>query len=509
MTRPPTNARSAAAVMLIRGQGPDLEVFLVERSTELRFFGGYHAFVGGVRGAEDGPDEAGQPEPDLSALMRCAERELFEETGVLLDPNLRARWTVAQRSAMRRDLLDLGKDATSPWPAARGSEPARAQLRAICRICTPPFAPQRYDTVFFAAELAPGEEPSIETGELVAGRFWRPSQALAAWRRGEMLIVPPALLLLELLRHGDLDRFARDAAALAARYADGALHHVRFSPGIVMASVRTPTLPPATTTNCFLCGEEKLWIVDPATPHADEQGRLFELIDDLAREGRPPAGILVSHHHRDHVGAVVATSRRYDLPVLAHEHTLAHLPPGSVRTQAIGDGARIPLGRAPDGSPGWELIASFTPGHDPGHLCFRETRYDAVLVGDMLSTVSTIVIDPPEGHLRTYLRSLDKLLEQPMSTLYPAHGPAMRDGHRLLRQYVRHRQQREAALLKALAETGPCLAHDLVPKVYWDTDPRMFGLAERSLIAGLDKLVEDGRARLREDRHWEAVGETG
>ena len=38
----------------------------------------------------------------------------------------------------------------------------------------------------------------------------------------------------------------------------------------------------------------------------------------------------------------------------------------------------------------------------------------------------SIVIDPPEGHLRTYLQSLDRLLTEPIGTLYPAHGPAMR-----------------------------------------------------------------------------------
>ena len=68
--------RQASAVLLLRGTGSELELYLVERSPKLRFFGGYHALPGGILEREDGDGDA--------ALRRCAVRELFEETGVLL-----------------------------------------------------------------------------------------------------------------------------------------------------------------------------------------------------------------------------------------------------------------------------------------------------------------------------------------------------------------------------------------------------------------------------------------
>jgi glyoxylase-like metal-dependent hydrolase (beta-lactamase superfamily II) len=121
--------------------------------------------------------------------------------------------------------------------------------------------------------------------------------------------------------------------------------------------------------------------------------------------------------------------------------------------------------------------------------------------------VSTIIVDPPEGHLATYLQSLERLLAEPMTTLYPAHGPAMRDGHRLLKQYLRHRRQRESSLVGALRAGGGTL-EDLLPKVYWDADPRLFGLAARSLLAGLQKLQEEGRAREQAGR-WQGLDAAG
>jgi glyoxylase-like metal-dependent hydrolase (beta-lactamase superfamily II) len=125
----------------------------------------------------------------------------------------------------------------------------------------------------------------------------------------------------------------------------------------------------------------------------------------------------------------------------------------------------------------------------------------------MLSTISTIIVDPPEGHLGTYLRSLELLLAEPLATLYPAHGLAVRDGRRLVRQYLRHRAQREAALVDALADAlpdGGGTVAELVPRVYWDSKPEMHRFAARSLLAGLQKLQEEGRATATGDR-WRAV----
>ena len=220
------------------------------------------------------------------------------------------------------------------------------------------------------------------------------------------------------------------------------------------------------------------------SPDADEQERLFALVDELLAEGRELQAVLATHHHRDHTGAVAAMSRRYDVPVRAHELTLSRLEAGFRPGEPIADGDRIDLGQAPDGEPNWQLEAVFTPGHDRGHLCLRETRYDAVLVGDMLSTVSTIVIDPPEGHLRTYLASLERLLEIPMRTLYPAHGPAVPGGHALVADFLQHRAERERALVAALRE-GPATPAELVLAVYHEIDASLHPLACRSLIAGL------------------------
>lgn len=493
--------RIAAAVILCRGSGPDLEVYLAHRAPELRFFGNYLACPGGVRGPEDGPDDADGS--DGTALRNCAVRELFEETGVLLDPGM-ARTAAAERKALRETLLGDDRDAgAQAWGTLQDRATAAPPLREICRIRTPPFAPVRYDTVFYLAHLPAGEKPEIWPGELVGGSFLKPADALDQWRRGERLIVPPVLVLLERMIDGDLDGFASSAAAMAEGFRRGKLHRIWFSPGVLLAPLTTPTLPPATTTNCYIVGKERLFVIDPGTPEADEQARLFELLDELQAEGATLDSVVCTHHHPDHVGGVLAVSQRYQVPVRAHRITLDRLDERLHATLELADGDELDLGRAPDGSEDWKLRAIFTPGHDRGHLVFQESRYRALIAGDMISTVATIMIDPPEGHMQTYLDSLQKLAETPMTTLYPAHGPAVPDGKKIVTRFIKHRQQR-VATLKSVLNEQPGSVEDLLPKVYWDVKEAMYPYAARSMLASLEMLVEAGEAR-ESDGVWQLV----
>ncbi|MGE3174719.1 MAG: MBL fold metallo-hydrolase [Planctomycetota bacterium] len=511
--------RIAAALLVTRGHGRDLEVLLCDRSPELRFFGGYTALPGGTLAPEDGDDR-----DEAAALQRCALRELFEETGLLRHALPPERATADALAAARRALLERerggesaagqGPGELAPFAALTDGAAAPPPMRLLCRVETPPFAPVRFDTVFLHAPLAEcthgtatggdGPQPDVWPGELVGGRFWRPADAISAWRRGEILLVPPVTILCEhLAAAADFEDFARAIAATTDDYRRGRLHQVRFSPGVVLAPLRTPTLPPATTTNCYVVGRDELWVIDPGSPEPGEQERLLRLLDELQRDGARLGGILSTHHHPDHTGGIAALCRARGLAVRGHPRTLERLPAGCTLGAPLEDGDTIAMGRAPDGRDGWTLRAIHTPGHDRGHLCFVEDRYDAAIVGDMLSTMSTIIVDPPEGHLATYLQSLERLLQEPLATLYPAHGPAVRQGERLVKQYLRHRRQRETTLRTALQDGGGTV-EELLPKVYWDADPKLYRFAARSLLAGLEKLREEGFARVERER-WLAA----
>lgn len=487
--------RSSSSIIVTRGTGTDLEVLLIERSPRLRFFGGYWAFPGGATERIDDRND----DDVWNTARRCAARELAEETG------LRCRGLAGDPERVRLLAHRLHEDAAAAaeWSAlVDASWPRLAhEIRPVCRITTPEFAPIRFATDFVQLTLE-DEAPSFHFNEheIVSGRFMKPAVAVRNWIAGRQLIAPPVLFLLELLAEHGLEDFPAVAAERSARFEAGEFHPARFSPGIFIAPLASPTLPPARATNCLIVGTDRLYVVDPAAIAPEGQMKITRHLERVVAAGAKIEAILLTHHHRDHIGSAALLARHFGVPVRAHAATferLAHtdIEPGPT----LQDGDVLALGTAPDGTPGWQLEVLYTPGHAPGHLCFMENRYRAAIVGDMLSTVSTIVIDPPEGHMATYLKSLERLQALNIGMLYPAHGPAHRDGEQLVRHYLAHRRQREHMILKSL-DTTPQTLVELLPKAYGDVAEEARPVALRSLLAGLEKLAEDGAARSIDER---------
>jgi endoribonuclease LACTB2 len=243
-------------------------------------------------------------------------------------------------------------------------------------------------------------------------------------------------------------------------------------------ALRTPTLPPATHTNVYLVGPDAgpVAVVDPGSPYGDQQAALDAVIERLGIEL-----VLLTHHHGDHTGGATALATRWGVPIAAHAATQRRLAGRVEVTRTIEDGEMV-----------CGATAVFTPGHAEGHLCFEVGG--ATIAGDMVAGIGTILIDPSEGDMALYLDSLEKLRARPQTTLLPAHGPAIPDGHAKLGEYLAHRRMREQRVIDALASTTGSV-EALVASAYSDTPRVLWPLAERSLLAHLGKLAREGKAR--------------
>src|SRR5678815_2502526 len=92
-------------------------------------------------------------------------------------------------------------------------------------------------------------------------------------------------------------------------------------------------------------------------------------------------------------------------------------------------------------------------------LCFLHESSGALFCGDHVAGTGTVVIDPPEGDMRAYLDSLERLIALQPTLLFPAHGSPQGAAVRRLRALVAHRLEREAKVIAALGAEPVSYTH--------------------------------------------------
>jgi glyoxylase-like metal-dependent hydrolase (beta-lactamase superfamily II) len=268
---------------------------------------------------------------------------------------------------------------------------------------------------------------------------------------------------------------------------------VRPVEGAWVLALDTPTLPPATATNTLVIGGDRLMIIEPATPHAREQARLDALLAELQAEGRTLAGVIVTHHHVDHIGYATALRRTHGIPILAHPETATRLD--FEIDEPIDEAWSVDLGD------GHVLEALHTPGHAPGHLLLWDRKTELAHAGDLVAGEGTILVDVRDaGDMGVYLDSLRRMATRVRERVaigrspifVPAHGPILHDPAALLDHYVAHRLAREDKVRRAVLEQGRHSFVRILASAYADTPKRLWPIAALSVEAHLRKLVTDG-----------------
>ena len=222
-------------------------------------------------------------------------------------------------------------------------------------------------------------------------------------------------------------------------------------------------------TNTWIVGSEPAVVIDPGP---EDTGHL----EAVAAEAEPVRAILLTHGHPDHAAGAERLSSMVGAPVRA-------FGAGSGRV-GLHEDERIPVNRS-------TLRTVHAPGHTADHVVFLEEG-GGLFTGDAVLGRGTSVIDPPEGDLASYLRSLELMLGLGARVIYPGHGPTVFEAEGRLKEYLAHRAMREGQVMRAL-ERGPATAGELVPGIYADVLPELHPVAERQVLAHLLKLEKEGR----------------
>jgi glyoxylase-like metal-dependent hydrolase (beta-lactamase superfamily II) len=247
-------------------------------------------------------------------------------------------------------------------------------------------------------------------------------------------------------------------------------------------------------TGTYIVGKGQVAVIDPG-PLLPEHVAALE----AALAGETVTHILITHTHADHSPAAQPFKQA------TGAKTYGFGPHGSGQTRHLdgdfgggpfeegGDRAFVPdiVMREGDtvAGPGWHLTALHTPGHTSNHLCFAFEEERALFTGDHIMGWSTTAIGPPDGDMAAYKRSLARFLPGQYDSFWPTHGPPVRDTAKLVGAYLHHREEREALILKAIAD-GAATIFEMVPRVYLGLDPRLTGAAGRSTLAHLVELID-------------------
>ncbi|MBK8810072.1 MAG: MBL fold metallo-hydrolase [Acidobacteria bacterium] len=508
----PVTPKDAAAVILVRGD----QVLWARRNPNLKFLGGFHAFPGGKTDPEDRAINVENcDDAEMSAMLACAVREVFEEVGVLLVRG-GEKLTKGQRFSLHDDLIS-GRSKFGEILADWGLWIDAADFIYTGFWTTPQFSPVRFKTRFFIAQCPPKQTPYAAISELENIEFIAAVAALKQWERSEVLISPPVLISLKALagngetqseKQDSEDRIEdgnpRFSTTLRIRGEEllekssacgGNIEFIELNPRLVCIPLRTKTLPPATHTNCFVVGKREFVVIDAASPYEEEQSKLLELIGKYIESGCICRSIIVSHLHNDHFGGEMALQKHLAtkfgmrVPIAGQALTIESLKGKVEFQQSLQDGEAVELVDANGVS--FKLEILHTPGHARGHLAFYDREMRFLLSSDNVVGTGTVVIAPPEGHMNDYLRSLRRMRELPgLRFLAGSHGAAIFDAKGKIDQYISHRAHREKQILNALGN-GAESAEDIAKIIYPEIDPALFRLAAASVSAHLAKIDED------------------
>ncbi len=267
-------------------------------------------------------------------------------------------------------------------------------------------------------------------------------------------------------------------------------------------------------TGTYIIGRGDVAVIDPGPLSDSHRDALVAALD-----GERVVAILITHCHSDHSPLAAWLKEYSGAPTVAHgPHAInegwidddtpevldeeeqaaaaAAAAAGEATPEETLDYGFDPDVRVADGDiaasgKGWTIRALHTPGHTSNHLCFWLEEQRALFTGDHIMGWSTTVITPPDGNMRDYLTSLQRVRDLGPLALWPTHGAPVTEVATFVDEYVQHRLDREAGVLAAV-RAGTALIPDIVRQLYVGVDPKLYKAAGRSVLAHMIKLVEDG-----------------
>lgn len=237
----------------------------------------------------------------------------------------------------------------------------------------------------------------------------------------------------------------------------------------MLRTVLAPNASPMTLdgTRVHIVGRARVAILDPGPDTPDHLQAIAAAVGPAAVEV-----ILITHSHPDHDAAAESVARRFGAPIRGG------------RWGNLVSGDHIPTDAG-------DLVAIATPGHSPDHFAFEWPSQRSIFCGDlMMGGLDTALVASPEGSIRQYLESLNRLQTLSPAMIYPTHGEPVANPAAAIDRYITHRRDRELQVLQSL-ERGRRDLDEVVEDVYGTgLPPELRRFTAFTVLAYLEHLEE-------------------
>lgn len=346
---------------------------------------------------------------------------------------------------------------------------------------TPEFNPYRFKNYYIKITMKTPKEFALDPNEVEFGEWNTPKNLLDRYHAGKMLAVPPAVILLKtfeknLEHHTPIEMTLPHDPETEVAMIESIYGVRQFLP-------LSHTFPPANRTNAFIIGDDDQvkYLIDPSPIDEVELEKFIKSISKIGFDK-----ILITHHHPDHYEFSRDIALRFKVPMEMSQFTYTIIgaeyfkgievtirSEGDIITKSLGHDVRV-----------YEV-----PGHDEGQLALAPENMSWFLVGDLIQTIGTVVIGGPEGDMKKYFHSLERVISLNPQNLIPSHGIIIGGTNKLV-QTLKHRQEREEQIIELL-KMGRSLK-EILDVIYVGLKPELLPYALKTIEAHITKIHNEG-----------------